>query len=340
MWFLLFLSRLYGFALSMRLLLYRSGIFRPSKLKVKVISVGNVTAGGTGKTPLVIYLAEKLKENGKKVAILTRGYKRKNKKMVVLNEETKGKISWEDVGDEPFLMSRRLGGVPIIVTKHRVISGSYAVERYDPDVLILDDGFQHLKLQRDLDMVLIDSTNPWGNGRLLPAGILREPLSSLRRADIFILTKTNQVSDLAETINTLRKYNPQAPMVESIYRLRSVENLSDHSSVDTAKLENKKALAFSGIGNPTSFENSLRQLKINVLKHRIFADHFAYRRKDVLSLLEEAKNLGTDFIATTEKDSVRIPMVNHEEVPIYMFKIDLHITGGEEMVFKKIEGMI
>ncbi|HEX7400689.1 MAG TPA: tetraacyldisaccharide 4'-kinase [candidate division Zixibacteria bacterium] len=340
MWFLSFLSQLYGFALSIRSLLYRSGIFRPSKLKVKVISVGNVTAGGTGKTPLVIYLAEKLKEKKKRVVILTRGYKRKSKNMVDLNREDKEEISWEDVGDEPFLISRRLGGVPVIVTKHRVISGSYAVERYDPDVLILDDGFQHLKLQRDLDMVVIDSTNPWGNGRLLPAGLLREPLSSLRRADIFILTKTNQVSDLAETINTLRQYNTQAPMVESIYRISSVENLSDNLPVDTEKLENKKVLAFSGIGNPMSFENSLRQLKINVLKHRMFADHFAYRRKDVLSLLEEAKNLGADFIVTTEKDSVRIPLVNRQEMPIYVFKIDLKITGGEEMLFEKIEGMI
>jgi tetraacyldisaccharide 4'-kinase len=340
MWFLLFLSKLYGFALSIRLLLYRSGLLRSRKLKVKVISVGNVTAGGTGKTPLVIYLAEKLKEKKKRVVILTRGYKRKSKNMVDLNRENKGKISWEDVGDEPYLISQRLGDVPIIVTKHRVISGPYAVEKYNPDVLILDDGFQHLKLQRDVDIVVIDSTNPWGNGSLLPVGILREPLPSLKRADIFIFTKTDQVSDLAETKDTLRKYNPQAPMVESIYRLRSVENLSDHSPVDSDKLENKKALAFSGIGNPKSFENSLRQLKINVLKHRIFADHFAYRRKDVLSLLEEAKNLGADFIVTTEKDSVRIPMVNREEIPIYVFKIDLHITDGEEMLFEKIEGMI
>lgn len=340
MWFLLFLSKLYGFVLSIRLLLYRSGLLKPRKLKVKVISVGNVTTGGTGKTPLVIYLAEKLKENGNKVVILTRGYKRKNKRMVDLNKETKEESSWEDVGDEPFLTSRRLEDVPIIVTKHRLVSGSYAVKKYNPDVLILDDGFQHLKLQRALDVVVIDSTNPWGNGRLLPSGILREPLSSLKRADIFILTKTDQVSDLAKIKDTLRQYNPQAPMVKSVYRLRSVENLSDHSPVDSDKLENKKALAFSGIGNPKSFENNLRQLKINVLKHRIFADHFAYRRKEVLSLLQEAKNLGADFIVTTEKDSVRIPMVNRQEVPIYVIKIDLNITSGEEMLFEKIEGTI
>lgn len=339
MWFLLFLSKLYGFAISIRLLLYRSGIFKQKQLKVKVISVGNVTVGGTGKTPLVIYLAEKLKEKNKRVVILIRGYKRKSRNTMDLNSENKGKIGWEDVGDEPYLLSQRLEDVPVIVTKHRLVSGSYAIGKYNPDILILDDGFQHLKLHRDLDVVMIDSTNPWGNGKLLPAGRLREPLSSLRRADVFMLTRTDQISDLTETKNTLKRYNPQVPMMESIYRIRSMENLSDHLPVDSGKLENRKALAFSGIGNPTSFENSLMQLKINVVKHRRFADHFAYRRKDIISLSKEAKNLRVDFMVTTEKDSVRIPMVNRQEIPIYVLKIDLHITSGEEMMFKKIEGM-
>jgi tetraacyldisaccharide 4'-kinase len=340
MWFLLLLSMLYDFTLSIRLFFYRAGIFRTRKLKAKVISVGNVTVGGTGKTPLVIYLAEKLKEKKIRVVILTRGYRRKSKNMVDLNEANKGEIGWEDVGDEPFLLSRRLEDVPIVVTKHRFVSGTYAVRKYNPDVLILDDGFQHLKLKRDLDLVVIDSTNPWGNGRLLPAGILREPLSSLKRADVFMLTKTDQVSDLAETKDTLRRYHPQAPVVESIYRVRSMENLHDHSTIDSGKWENKKALVFSGIGNPKSFENSLKHLKISVLKHKAFPDHFAYRRKDVLSLVEETKSLGADFMVTTEKDSVRIPMVNRPEVPIYVLKIDLKVTSGEEMLFDKIEGMI
>jgi tetraacyldisaccharide 4'-kinase len=340
MWFLLFLSKLYGLVLSIRLFLYRVRIFRTRKLKAKVISVGNLTAGGTGKTPLVIYLAEKLKEKNKRVVILTRGYKRKNKNMVDLNQENTDKFGWEDVGDEPYLMSRRLEDVPIIVTKQRVVSGTYAIKKYDPDVLILDDGFQHLKLHRDLNLAVIDSTNPWGNGNLLPAGILREPLSSLKRADIFVLTKIDQVSDLAATMETLRQHNPQAAVVESIYRVRSVENLSDHSPVGSGEFENKKALAFSGIGNPTSFENSLRQLGINVLKHRKFPDHFAYRQEDILSLMEEARKLGADFTVTTEKDSVRIPMLKPQDFRIYVLKIDLRETSEEETLFDKIEESI
>ncbi len=338
-WFLYPLSWIYQLAGNVRLLLYQNGICKQKELNARVISVGNITAGGTGKTPLVMYIAEKLKEKNKKVAILSRGYKRKYKEMVDLNKITFEKASWEEVGDEPYLMAQRLPAIPIIVTRHRNLSGSYAIEKYGAEILILDDGFQHLKLRRDINLVVIDSTNPFGNGKLLPAGTLREPLSSLKRADIFVLTKTDQISDLKEVINTLRRYNSKAPIVESIYRIRSVERLSDDLSVDPKELENKRAYAFSGIGNPASFENSLRQLKINILRHRVYSDHFSYRPKDLLSLIEEAKNLGVDFIITTEKDSVRIPKVNRQEIPIYVFKVDLKIISGEEILLNKIEGI-
>ena len=332
-------SLLFRLACAIRLFLYRSGVFRQKRLTAKVISVGNITVGGTGKTPLVMYIAERLKENGKNVAILTRGYKRKKKEMVDLLLRAQKRVSWEDVGDEPYLMMQNLSDIPIIVSKHRVVSGLHAIEKYRADFLILDDGFQHLKLHRDLDIVVIDSTNPFGNGKLLPAGRLREPLSSLKRADLFVLTKTDQASDLDELIRTLQKYNPQAPLVESIYRIRSIDQLSDGVSVNLKEVEHKRALVFSGIGNPSSFENSLNQLKIQILKHHRFSDHFAYHQKDILSLIEEAKSLKADFIITTEKDSVRIPLINHLEIQLYVLKIDLKITKGEEILLRKIEGI-
>jgi 3-deoxy-D-manno-octulosonic-acid transferase len=344
-WLLAPFSWLYRLAVGIRLFLYRSGVFQQKRLMAKVISVGNITVGGTGKTPLVIYLAERLKENGKNVAILTRGYKRKKKEMVDLLLRAQERINWEDVGDEPYLMMQNLSDVPIIVSKHRVISGLHAIEKYGAEILILDDGFQHLKLHRDIDIVVIDSTNPFGKGKLLPAGRLREPLSSLKRAALFVLTKTDQASDLDELIRTLQKYNPQAPLVESIYRIRSIDQLSDGASVNLKEVEHKKALAFSGIGNPSSFENSLNQLKIQILKHHRFSDHFAYHQRDILSLIEEAKSLKADFIITTEKDSVRIPLINQSaiqpqagfEIPFYVLKIDLKITKGEKILLRKIE---
>jgi tetraacyldisaccharide 4'-kinase len=225
-----------------------------------------------------------------------------------------------------------------MVSKHRNVSGDYAIQKYGTEFLILDDGFQHLKLFRDLDIVVIDSVNPFGNGRLLPAGTLREPLFALRRADVFVLTKIDQASNKNELIQILKKYNSKALIVESIYQIRSIEKLFDGSSLNPKAVKDKKALAFSGIGNPLSFENSLKKLKIRVLKHRIFIDHFPYRKKDILTLQEEAKSRGADFIITTEKDSVRIPLVDEWEIPFYVLKIDLNITRGEEVLLKKIEG--
>ncbi len=345
-WFLSFFSLPYRLVCGIRLFLYQHGVFKQKKLKARVISVGNITLGGTGKTPLVIYLAEKLKEKNKKVAILSRGYKRKKKEMVELTQKTRKRINWEDVGDEPYLLAERLSGVPIMVSKHRNISGQYATEKLGSEFLILDDGFQHQKLFRNLDIVVIDSVNPFRNGRLLPAGTLREPLTSLRRADVFVLTKTDQASNTDELVQILKRYNPKTPIVESIHQIRSIEKLFNGSEVNLKDVEDKKALVFSGIGNPLSFENSLRQLKIQILKHRIFRDHFPYRGKDISTLQEEAKNKDADFIITTEKDSVRIPLINESEIPsqagldipFYVLKIDLKITRGEEILLSKIEG--
>jgi tetraacyldisaccharide 4'-kinase len=333
-----FFSLPYRLVCSLRLTFYRHGIYKQKKLPVRVISVGNITLGGTGKTPLVIYLAEKLKEKNENVAILTRGYKRKKKEMVELTQKTRDKIKWEDAGDEPYLMAQRLSGVPILVSKNRCRSGDYAVGKHDARFLILDDGFQHLKLFRDLDVVVIDSINPFGNGRLLPAGILRESPSSLKRADVFVLTKTDQGSKKNKLIQRLNRLNPKAPIVESVYRIRTVKKLFEGSAINAKELENKPALAFSGIGNPESFESSLRQLRIRILKHRKYPDHFPYSPADVFTLMDEAEGEGADFIITTEKDSVRIPFINRMKIPFYVLKIDLKITSGEKILWEKIEG--
>jgi len=318
---------------------------KPKKLKAKVISIGNITLGGTGKTPLVIYLVQKLKQRNLRVAILTRGYKRKKKELTELVEENKNRISWTEVGDEPYLLASRLYDVPVMVSKERGISGVYAEKKYQAEVLVLDDGFQHWRLSRDLDIVVIDATNPFGNSRLFPAGILREPLSSLKRADIFVLNKADQIANKQNLIRVLRASNQDAPIIESVYKVNSVEKMFDPSSVDDRspfwaegkKLQDRKVLAFSGIGNPFSFEKSLKLLNLEVLRHRKFPDHFFYQKKDILSLEKEAFKLGADFMITTEKDSVRIPMMSELKIPIYVFKIDLMITKGEEIFLEKIE---
>jgi tetraacyldisaccharide 4'-kinase len=335
---LLPLSLLYRAGVGARSFLYRLGLLKQRRLSAEVISVGNLTVGGTGKTPLVIYLAERLSRQNKKVAILTRGYKRKKKDMIELTQATRESVNWQDTGDEPYLLAGRLSQVSILVTKNRVLSGGCAIERLGSEILILDDGFQHLRLFRNLDVVVIDSSNPFGNGRLLPAGILREPISSLKRADVFVLTKADQAKDKGGLIEKLRTYNPKAPVVESVYCVRSIEDIFDHSSVNVEVLKNRKTLAFSGIGNPVSFTNTLEQLGIKILGHRVFRDHYAYRKNDVVDLAEEARDLGADFIVTTEKDSVRIPLINQLEIPFYVLKIDIKIISGEETLIKRVKG--
>jgi tetraacyldisaccharide 4'-kinase len=338
--FFYILSVFYGLGYHFKVFLYQSGMVKPKKLDTKVISIGNITLGGTGKTPLVIYLSQKLKERKLKVAILTRGYRRTKRGLTELVEENKNKIPWTEVGDEPYLLASRLHDVPVVVSKERSTSGVCAEKKYQAEVLVLDDGFQHWKLSRDLDIVVIDATNPFGNSKLFPAGILREPLSSLRRADIFVLNKADQIVYNENLIQILRAYNQDAPIIESVYEINSIERLLDHSVIEEKNLEGKKCLAFSGIGNPVSFEKTLKRLKVEVLKHHRFPDHFFYQKKDILSLEKEAQELGVDFMITTEKDSVRILMMNEVKIPIYVFKIDLVITKGEEIFWKKIEGLI
>lgn len=335
-YFFLFFYRL-GYRL--RVLFYQIGFVKPRKLKTKVISIGNITLGGTGKTPLVIYIANKLKERGCRVAILTRGYKRKKKGLSELLAGNKNRIHWREVGDEPYLLASRLNHVPVLVSKERTTSGILAEKKYEAEVLILDDGFQHWKLVRDLDIVVIDAVNPFGNLKLFPSGILREPLSSLKRADIIVLNKVDQVPDKQYLIQELRVYNQDAPIVESVYKIGSIQRLLDHSLIEEKQLEGKRSLAFSGIGNPLSFENSLELLKVEVLSHHKFPDHFFYQKKDIVNLEKEAQKLGADFMITTEKDSVRIPIMSELKIPIYIFKIDLVITKGEEIFWKKMEGL-
>ncbi len=340
-------SALYWLGYQLKLVMYRSGMLEPKKLKTTVISVGNVTLGGTGKTPLVIYLVQKLRERKLKVAILSRGYKRRKKELTELVKPDENSIHWTESGDEPYLLASRLNHVPVMVSKDRRTSGVRAQSKYQTEVLVLDDGFQHRKLFRDLDIVVIDATNPFGNSRIFPAGRLREPLSSLGRADIIVLNRVDQIADRQNLIAELRRYNQDAPIIESVYRVNSVERLLDHSTAgrrsplrSEEKLQGKKALAFSGIGNPISFERSLKLLKVKVLKHHRFPDHFFYQKKDMLDLEKEAQELGADLMITTEKDSVRIPMINELEIPIWVFKIDLKITEGEQIFWNRIEGLL
>ncbi|MBA7574142.1 Tetraacyldisaccharide 4'-kinase [subsurface metagenome] len=251
------LSCVYLLAYYLRVFLYKLGVIKSKGLEAKVISVGNITLGGTGKTPLVICIGERLKSKGENFAILTRGYKRESKKMVeIMNEE----LNWKKTGDEPFMLSSELPGVPIFIHKNRFQAGKEALRKYKTRIFILDDGFQHWGLQRDVNIVVIDCLNPFGGGKLFPAGFLREPLKALKRADIFVLNRADPATNMEEIKRVLNRYNPDALKVESLYLLDSIEHFLDHSLVDANTLKGKTFVAFSGIANSLSFEKTLDHL--------------------------------------------------------------------------------
>ncbi|MCJ7509140.1 MAG: tetraacyldisaccharide 4'-kinase [candidate division Zixibacteria bacterium] len=336
---MIILSRLYYFVIRIRKFFYGIGIFKRYKLNAKVISVGNITWGGTGKTSFVSFLVKELTERNQKIAILIRGYKRKEKKMITITSNTKD-LDWRKVGDEACLLATQLDSIPIIVSKNRVKSGKEAIDKYSPDFLILDDGFQHLKLMRDLDIVMIDASDPFGNGKLLPAGKLREPIGNIKRADILVLNRADKAyNNKMGLINKLREYNSIAPVIETKYMVEKIYNLENEGKIILpSQVKDKKILGFCGIGNAQSFKQTLEDLGVNLLKFIVFPDHYAYKDKDIKEIEREALNRKANFVLTTEKDKIRLISLPNSKVPIYIVKIKLEIISGETSLWNLIYG--
>jgi tetraacyldisaccharide 4'-kinase len=310
------------------------------KLPCRVLSIGNITVGGTGKTPATIAIAEEAKKRGFIPNILTRGYKGKKKGPCFVSKGDGPLLSEEDAGDEPMLMANRLKGVPVIKGENRYKAGMFALNSLPlalrPDIFILDDGFQHWKLFREKDILLIDGTNPFGNRRLLPLGPLREPLSAIGRADIIVITKTAKVSSQQsavppthpspsreegkgggdrnqQSINSLikeiRQYNTKASVFLAGHRPAKFTTPSG----DTFPLEwakEKRFFGFSGIGNPESFKKTLLSTGIDLRGFRSYRDHYRYNLRDVGKIIKDAKKSGVDWIVTTEKDIMRLRGLN------------------------------
>ncbi|NOT48944.1 MAG: tetraacyldisaccharide 4'-kinase, partial [Acidobacteria bacterium] len=279
---------LYGRIVDARNHLYDSGKLRSYSLGARTISIGNLTTGGTGKTPIVALVTEILAKNGEKVCILTRGYGRKNTKERVLVS------NWESVladaatgGDEPVELARRLLGKAIVVADaDRVAAAQWVRKNFAITVFVLDDGFQHRRAARDLDIVCIDATNPWGNGRILPAGNLRESLKELRRADAVVITRSNLVGSVDDLVEQIKKWNREAPIFLVGMQIRAFTALKDHSA--ETRVENtvgKKAVhrsfAFCGLGNPDNFRRQLESEGVELAGFRSFGDHHRYIQPDI-----------------------------------------------------------
>lgn len=331
---LLLASYPYGWVVRARTSLYALGFFKTRSLPKPVISIGNITVGGTGKTPLTLMLAKGLLERGISVAILSRGYGGKKGAGPLVTDGQKVLLSPLESGDEPFLMANVLKGIPILIGKNRLKNGTWALERFPIDGFLMDDGFQHLPLHRNLNIVLIDSQIGFGEGHLLPRGILREPLSSLRRADLFLLTRSENKEACRSLETLLHQIQPSAPIYHSHYEPSGLVHLN--GKIDPLHLYKKKrVLALSGIANPASFTSLLKRIGMEVVAERSYPDHHRYTRKDLTSLWGEVKKI--ELIVTTEKDLVKWKTLPVESLPLYALRIETKIQEEEKFYQRVME---
>lgn len=320
------ISLIDGLVIRIRLFFYSTGIFKIKELPCKVISIGNITVGGSGKTPMAIYLADALTKKGKKVVVLSRGYKSKNKDIDIVSDGKNIFLNPDEAGDEPFLIAKKTKNIPVVIGKDRYKAGLFAVDRFQPDIIILDDGFQHIRLKRDKDIVLIDSIRGFGNGHLLPRGILREPIDSLKRADnIFISNDKNE-----EIIHKIRASGAAAPLKSFKYKPSGFVNLADDTMIEPDKLKNKNILAFAGIANPISFFKTLEGLGIAIKEKMVFPDHHKYNSKDIDKIKTHTNSI--DCFITTEKDGVKIKDLLSGNIVVYALSIDVEICNEAEFI--------
>lgn len=322
----------YGAVIKGRTFFYSTGILKSKTLPFPVISVGNITVGGTGKTPLVMELARVLKQKGIQVAILSRGYKRKNTSVTIVSKENL--LSSEEVGDEPLMMAKILKGIPILVGKDRFHNAQRALQRLDLRGFILDDGFQHLQLHRDLDIVLIDSQIGFGDRHLLPRGILREPLTHLRRAHLLLLTKVESLEACQSIESEIRKIHPQAPIFHSHYEMLGLISPSDEWE-EIGALKGKRVLVLSGIANPQPFISLVRKCEVEIVQEMIFPDHHSYTSRDIDLIRKSGE--GVERIVTTEKDMVKLKPWNLRDLPLQALRIQIKIWEEEEFYKRVME---
>ncbi len=321
------LSLPYGWAVRARSLLYSLQLLKTRTLPCPVISVGNITAGGTGKTPLVMALAKGLMDRGISVAILSRGYKGTKTSEQVVSDGRNIFLSPEESGDEPFLMAQVCKGVPVLVGKNRFANGRVAIQQFGIKGLLLDDGYQHVPLHRDLDILLVDSTLGFGDHHLLPRGILREPLSHLRRAHLFLLTKVEDLETSRLLEKEIHEFHPQAQVFHSHYQPMSLVDPQGREEKLYA-LKGKKILALSGIANPDYFSSLLRKFEAEIVGEAIFPDHHFYLPQDLSSVREKGK--GADWIVTTEKDMLKLQKLGIDHFRIRSLRIEMKIWEEEE----------
>jgi tetraacyldisaccharide 4'-kinase len=309
----------YRGALAAREACYGAGVLSTRRLPVPVISIGNLTLGGSGKTPLAALVAGMLRDLGARPAIISRGYGRRTRGVLVVADSDGVRLTAREAGDEPRLLAEQLAGTPVVVGESRYEAGKTAVEGCGANVLVLDDGFQHRTLAKDLEILAVEGSEPWGNGRLFPRGVLREPLSALRRAHLVVVTNPAAQAAVARITWSLRQHGSHADVLAGFYRAESLR-AGDSPPQSPAALSGRRVVALAGLASPASLVRTLTSLGAEVVELLAFPDHYSYGEADLERVRQSARRTGTDWIVTTEKDWMRL-----REAP--RLGIDLHVLS-------------
>lgn len=331
---------------------YRKRILRDQPLGCLVVAVGNLTVGGTGKTPVVEKFARSLASRGRKVAILSRGYKSRKEPLWrrwwralthldappprIVSDGERVLLDSHTAGDEPYMLARNLPGVVVLVDKNRVHAGAFAIRKFGCDTLILDDGFQYLPLRGAVNLLLIDKTNPFGNESMLPRGILREPVSHMRRANYIFLTKSDGRTDM-ELMETIRQHHPDVDIIECSHTPKYLQAIHGFEQRPLGELKGRKITAFSGIAAPDSFEALLRGEGAQLVHVRRFLDHHRFDADEIASIYAEALEAGAEWVVTTEKDAVRLPLELQAPLPTYFLRLEIEILSGDRNFGKAVD---
>jgi len=337
-------SKIFQVLVKIRRWLYNVRLLRDKTLGVQVIAIGNLTVGGTGKTPVVEKFARELHDAGRNVAILSRGYRSKPQplhqlllnKILLRGDQTPPRVvsdgkslllDSEMAGDEPYMLASNLKDVVVLVDKDRVKSGRYAIEKFGCDTLLLDDGFQYWDLRgRRHDVVLIDCQQPFGNDHLLPRGTLREPPSHLARAHTVFITKSD--GNTSELRDRIIKLNPAVPIIECVHHPLYFEDVFSGERAGLDFLKGKKVASLSGIAQPEGFEQSLVKLGGELVYSKRFADHHRFSQQEILNVINRSKKRASSVIITTQKDAVRFPKIDRRDLPIFFMRVEIKIVSG------------
>ncbi len=350
--FLFSLSHLYRFAVQTRIFFYDKAIFHRKNIGSFVVSVGNLTTGGTGKTPVVEILARTLAKRGRVVAILSRGYRSKSRSFwekikglfhkemrlppKVVSDGKKMLLDSSLAGDEPFMLARNLlaneehNGVAVIVDKDRVYGGKFAIQKFHADTLLLDDGFQYMPLRPRINIVLVDSTSPFHNHEVLPIGMLREPIEHISKADYIFLTKCQRGRNFQHLKDFLHRHNRTAPIIECNHEPCHLVRIDGTGLLPLEMLKGKKVASICGIAMPHSFEGFIEQLGATIVYRERFVDHHRYTKDEIKSFCKKGQDQGAELFLTTEKDAVRIPPMKNKGIPFLFLRVEIVILNGQE----------